>query len=204
MSDLIKRLHEADLSAIKKACEILDGLPQDAIDGGWTARGISAYAKQLESDLAFQKQVTDAARQHQAELLERAEMAETQIAAAEKQEPVAWKIDGLNEYNESAPGVWLKKGNADASASMLFRSTVTPLYAHPLQSDAEGRRKDAERYRLLRDFGKDGVNIKPPCEHVHACLYSHPTGSIPATRVIAGAELDAAIDAALAKQQDQS
>jgi hypothetical protein len=50
MSDLIKRLHEADLSAIKKACEILDGLPQDAIDGGWTARGISVYAKGLEGD----------------------------------------------------------------------------------------------------------------------------------------------------------
>jgi hypothetical protein len=31
---------------------ILDGLPQDAIDGGWTARGISAYAKQLEARVA--------------------------------------------------------------------------------------------------------------------------------------------------------
>lgn len=31
---------------------ILDGLSQDKIDGGWTARGISAYAKQLETRLA--------------------------------------------------------------------------------------------------------------------------------------------------------
>lgn len=29
---------------------ILDGLPQDAIDGGWTAKGISDYAKRLEAE----------------------------------------------------------------------------------------------------------------------------------------------------------
>jgi hypothetical protein len=129
MSDLIKRLHEADLSAIKKACEILDGLPQDAIDGGWTARGISAYAKHLET-----------------------------------------RVGELNDQLAAA----------------------------------EGLRKDAERYRMIRDFGKDGVDIRPPCVHVHACLYSHPVGAIPVTRAITGAELDAAIDTALAKQQDQS
>lgn len=63
---------------------------------------------------------------------------------------------------------------------------------------------DARRYRCLRDFGKDGVNIKPPCEHVHACLYTHPVGLIPATRVITGNELDAAIDAALVTQKEGS
>jgi uncharacterized coiled-coil protein SlyX len=61
---------------------------------------------------------------------------------------------------------------------------------------------DARRYRCLRDFGKDGVNINPPCEHVHACLYTHPVGLIPVTRAINGAELDAAIDAALANQKE--
>lgn len=29
---------------------ILTGVPQDAIDGGWTAAGISAYAKNLEAE----------------------------------------------------------------------------------------------------------------------------------------------------------
>lgn len=54
------------------------------------------------------------------------------IAAGEAQEPVAWKVDGLNGYNESAPGVWFKKANADEAAAMLFKSSVTPLYAAPL------------------------------------------------------------------------
>ena len=34
-------------------CEtVLAGLPQDAIDGGWTAAGICAYAKRLEEQIA--------------------------------------------------------------------------------------------------------------------------------------------------------
>ncbi|WP_261537064.1 hypothetical protein [Burkholderia multivorans] len=60
----------------------------------------------------------------------------------------------------------------------------------------EAAEKDAERYRALREFGKDGVNMKPPVEHVHAMLYSHLAGTIPASRVITGDELDRAIDAA--------
>jgi hypothetical protein len=78
-------LIEASNARIAQFERILDGLPQDAIDGGWTARGISAYAKQLEADLAFQKQVTDAARQNQAELLQRALETETRIADLEAQ-----------------------------------------------------------------------------------------------------------------------
>jgi hypothetical protein len=60
VEDLIKRLRRADLSAINKACEILDGLPQDAIDGGWTARGISAYANRLEGRLTALESERDA------------------------------------------------------------------------------------------------------------------------------------------------
>jgi hypothetical protein len=43
---------EAANARIAEFERILDGLPQDAIDGGWTARGISAYAKQLEARVA--------------------------------------------------------------------------------------------------------------------------------------------------------
>ena len=43
---------EAANARIAEFERILDGLPQDAIDGGWTARGISAYAKQLENRVA--------------------------------------------------------------------------------------------------------------------------------------------------------
>lgn len=75
MSDLIKRLRsqvaldsrpheieqltdeaadalEAANARIAQFERVLEGLPQDAIDGGWTARSISAYAKQLETRVA--------------------------------------------------------------------------------------------------------------------------------------------------------
>jgi hypothetical protein len=42
---------EAASTRIAEFERILDGLPQDAIDGGWTARGISAYAKKLEGQI---------------------------------------------------------------------------------------------------------------------------------------------------------
>lgn len=48
-----------------------------------TIRNRDKRIAQLEADLAFQKSVTDAARQHQAELLERAENAEARIAQLE-------------------------------------------------------------------------------------------------------------------------
>lgn len=68
-----------------------------------------------------------------------------------------------------------------------------------------GLESDAARYRWLRDFDircKDGVNINPPCEHVHASMYSHAVGTIPAVRLVTGAELDRAIDAALAQVKE--
>ncbi|MBU9624724.1 hypothetical protein [Burkholderia multivorans] len=67
----------------------------------------------------------------------------------------------------------------------------------------EAAEKDAERYRAMRDFGKDGVKMKPPVEHVHAMIYSHMVGAIPASRVATGDELDRAIDAALAQRQGE-
>lgn len=45
MNDVRALLDERDEYA-----RILDGLPQDAIDGGWTAKGISSYAKTLEAE----------------------------------------------------------------------------------------------------------------------------------------------------------
>jgi hypothetical protein len=64
--------------------------------------------------------------------------------------------------------------------------------------------KDAARYRWLRNFDlrcKDGVNTNPPCEHVHASMYAHAVGTIPAVRLVTGDELDRAIDAARSQSE---
>jgi hypothetical protein len=35
---------------IRRLRAVLDGIPQEALDGGWTAKGISAYARGLECE----------------------------------------------------------------------------------------------------------------------------------------------------------
>lgn len=40
---------EANARRIVSCVNALDGLPQDALDGGWTAKGASAHAKRLET-----------------------------------------------------------------------------------------------------------------------------------------------------------
>ncbi|MFG8480074.1 hypothetical protein ACEOUU_12470 [Pseudomonas aeruginosa] len=61
------------LRQLERICE---GLPQDAIDGGWTVQGIRGYAKRLEDQLK-------AALARVAEL-------ESKLAELEKQEPIGW------------------------------------------------------------------------------------------------------------------
>lgn len=50
-SELHKRLDEKE--------RLLDGVPQEAIDGGWTAKGLSDYAKCLEGKLLPSPSVQD-------------------------------------------------------------------------------------------------------------------------------------------------
>jgi hypothetical protein len=55
-------LIEQQAERIAECERILDGLPQDAIDGGWTARGMSAYAKKLEAERDALKAQMEAAQ----------------------------------------------------------------------------------------------------------------------------------------------
>jgi hypothetical protein len=71
-NDLIARLRgpgstfDTRLAAEKLEAftRILDGLPQDAIDGGWTALGMSKYAKGLETQIETLQRERDEARVH--------------------------------------------------------------------------------------------------------------------------------------------
>ncbi|RBP64885.1 MULTISPECIES: hypothetical protein [Brenneria] len=61
LSGLNQRIRDAEkqrddaLQRVAQLEQVLDGLPQDAIAGGWTAKGISEYAKNLEEKLANQQ-----------------------------------------------------------------------------------------------------------------------------------------------------
>ncbi|WOY03090.1 hypothetical protein [Dickeya fangzhongdai] len=49
-------LNSAERERLATLERVVEGLPQDAIDGGWTAVGIIAYAKSLQSELAALRQ----------------------------------------------------------------------------------------------------------------------------------------------------
>ncbi|HDR2353306.1 TPA: hypothetical protein QCH65_000450 [Enterobacter roggenkampii] len=44
-------LSEPERAELQESRRLLEGVPRDAIEGGWTARGLSNYAKKLEAEL---------------------------------------------------------------------------------------------------------------------------------------------------------
>ncbi|HBO3547987.1 TPA: hypothetical protein L4S33_000124 [Pseudomonas aeruginosa] len=66
----------AEVERLRQFERICGGLPQDAIDGGWTVQGIRGYAKRLEDQLKS--------------ALARVAELETKLAELETQEPAGW------------------------------------------------------------------------------------------------------------------
>ncbi|HHK2867323.1 TPA: hypothetical protein ACQRM7_000703 [Pseudomonas aeruginosa] len=105
------------LRQLERICE---GLPQDAIDGGWTAQGIRGYAKRLEDQLkAALAQVKalraelQSQRERNTELIfklgsatngwgrceKERDAALARVAELERQQPVAWMHDQPNRVD---------------------------------------------------------------------------------------------------------
>lgn len=102
---------------------ICEGLPQGAIDGGWTVHGIRGYAKRLEDQL---------------------KAAQARVAELERQEPVALANRGLHAF-------WVKWTEAAAGlygpGIKLYAAPVAQAQ-HSVPGDIM---RDAQRYRWLRD-----------------------------------------------------
>lgn len=66
-----ERDHKNEIAVRLRQLErICEGLPQDAIDGGWTAQGIRAHSKQLEEQLKVAQAEVEALRAENAKLSE--------------------------------------------------------------------------------------------------------------------------------------
>lgn len=102
----------AEVERLRQFEGICGGLPQDAIDGGWTVQGIRAHSKQLEEQL---------------------KVALARVAELEKQEPVAHlRASDLERLNQ--PGI-------AGSAGSLWngpREGFVPLYAAPVAQAQHG------------------------------------------------------------------
>ncbi|EPL8825528.1 hypothetical protein NRT23_006040 [Pseudomonas aeruginosa] len=152
------------LRQLERICE---GLPQDAIDGGWTVQGIRGYAKRLEDQLkAAQARVADMktmADNYCALLMD----ANAKLAEMERQEPVALANRGLHAF-------WVKWTEAAAG---LYGPGIK-LYAAPVaqaQHSVPVAREQLER--LVRIL--DAHNYAKDAEALMALLAAAPGKEVP-------------------------
>ncbi|HGQ7806911.1 TPA: hypothetical protein ACL1ZF_004946 [Pseudomonas aeruginosa] len=100
------------LRQLERICE---GLPQDAIDGGWTVQGIRGYAKRLEDQL---------------------KAALARVAELERQEPVALANRGLHAF-------WVKWTEAAAGLiERMLEYATRPAGDVPQAEQAEAERPE--------------------------------------------------------------
>ncbi|HBO3026681.1 TPA: hypothetical protein L4Q98_004698 [Pseudomonas aeruginosa] len=130
----VERLHQ-----FERICE---GLPQDAIDGGWTVQGIRCYAKRLEDQL---------------------KSALARVAELEKQEPVGWA-----NFRDGRFGAYLHRTEDDARrfdstalAGKPAGSKQLALYAAPV---AQAQHSVPEEVRTLLSRAQCEI------EHLAECL----------------------------------
>ncbi|WP_255342264.1 hypothetical protein ACIRTX_12725 [Pseudomonas aeruginosa] len=134
----------AEVERLRQFERICEGLPQDAIDGGWTVQGIRGYAKRLEDQLkAALARVADMktmADNYCALLMD----ANAKLAEMERQEPVALANRGLHAF-------WVKWTEAAAG---LYGPGIK-LYAAPVAQaqhsvpEISGIGRDAEHPRAV-------------------------------------------------------
>ncbi|MCT5895769.1 hypothetical protein LZM58_06730, partial [Pseudomonas aeruginosa] len=78
----------SEVERLRQFERICEGLPQDAIDGGWTVQGIRAYAKRLEERLAAAEE-----RVAEVELGRRGALARIgELQAKQRSVPEGWKL----------------------------------------------------------------------------------------------------------------
>ncbi|HBP6102221.1 TPA: hypothetical protein L5766_10640 [Pseudomonas aeruginosa] len=117
----------AEVERLRQFERICEGLPQDAIDGGWTVQGIRGYAKRLEDQL---------------------KSALARVAELEKQEPVGWA-----NFRDGRFGAYLHRTEDDARrfdstalAGKPAGSKQLALYAAPV---AQAQHSGPEGWKLV-------------------------------------------------------
>lgn len=137
-----ERDHKNEIAVRLRQFErICEGLPQDAIDGGWTVQGIRCYAKRLEDQL---------------------KSALARVAELENQDPVAHlRASDLERLNQ--PGI-------AGSAGSLWngpREGFVPLYAAPVAQAQQFHDLDKQ----CRDDVARALGLRPSQERGFAWSY---------------------------------
>ena len=164
-----------ELRRLRQLERICEGLPQDAIDGGWTVQGIRGYAKRLEDQLKAALAQVEALRaelqsqrERNTELIfklgsatngwgrceKERDAALARVAELERQQPVAWMHDQPNRVDVIHRDVKDLLQRVPGSSRGIHRPLdvsehyTIPLYAAPVaQAQHSGPEEFSFEYR---------------------------------------------------------
>ncbi|MDS1045210.1 hypothetical protein QM013_34280 [Pseudomonas aeruginosa] len=192
-----------ELRRLRQFERICEGLPQDAIDGGWTVQGIRGYAKRLEDQLkAAQAEVEalraelQSQRERNTELIfklgsatngwgrceKERDAALARVAELERQQPVAWMHDQPNRVDVIHRDVKDLLQRVPGSSRGIHRPLdvsehyTIPLYAAPV---AQAQHSVPEEFigRLSEFLAQRGATGKALLRELRAMLAAEPTSS---------------------------
>ncbi|RUI34569.1 hypothetical protein [Pseudomonas aeruginosa] len=104
--ELLRATDQMEIERLRQFESVCEGLPQDAIDGGWTVQGIRGYAKRLEERLAAAEERAAKLKREMAELEEELEEGdEAYIDAALRRDRAEEWADRLAERIGSLLGI---------------------------------------------------------------------------------------------------
>ncbi|HCR1388337.1 TPA: hypothetical protein ONA32_005803 [Pseudomonas aeruginosa] len=153
----------AEVERLRQFERICEGLPQDAIDGGWTVQGIRGYAKRLEDQLKsalarvaeLERKLRNEENAHTTTIEQRdnAEHWADQLAnaIAERFGVDIGEHSNLNcPWNEAL--VWMQQPPAQAQHSVPAYVSYTTRPAESLAGIALRQLKDESRWVEIRDI----------------------------------------------------
>lgn len=161
---VMDQLIEAQHTRLLQLESLVEGLPEGAIDGGWTAAGHSRYAKSLEDSLAVANADLEAARRGYTEAINEANRLRGELATERQaREVLQEQSDALND---AAVGYLVRgaKGglrfttkikNAQAAALSAVRSGATRVAVQPVGAPIGVARRGVEWKGMERQAAGD-------------------------------------------------
>lgn len=155
----------AEVERLRQFERICGGLPQDAIDGGWTVQGIRGYAKRLEDQL---------------------KVALDRVAELENQEPVAYVLFRDGEvYYETDDNIVISNTPGDETDLYMWLPVFTAPVAQAPRSDHSELRRIAVALKNPLLSGDEASDLMVRYEaltmpdHIIALIDSQALHSVP-------------------------
>lgn len=134
------------------------------IVAGFAAQRLAAEAAKDNDTFAYWNHEINVADSMKSQA-ERALASIPQPGATTGSQPAAWFVDGLTSTNERAPSVWIRRENAEAAASALYKASIEPLVRRAARSERIGKLPAdlIQRCCELVELSETASLLRSPC-----------------------------------------